>query len=194
MVRNGRVAQRKFSKVSGFELFRAWKKSVFFRPKGENFLERFFFCNKNAWFPDVQVSWKVHFDPWCTAGARRRWDYANLPLTTTPNLLDSLTFLSTDAIHVRNMFFQELKKRCSKVDPKLRAFAKDMYTMTTFFQFLKNLVFKTPLSSEVCPPLICHPQKVIIFRTPDTGRTNGRTDTRNIWFWLADGRKERFAQ
>ena len=71
-----------------------------------------------------------------------------------------------------------------------------MYTLTTFFQLLKNPVFKTPLSTEVCPPLICHPQKVIIFRTNERtdGRTNGRTDTRNTLFWLPDRRKERFAQ
>ena len=78
--------------------------------------------------------------------------------------------------------FSRVQKRCPKVDPNLTPFAKDIYTLTTFFQFLKNLVFKTPLSSEVCPPLTCHPQKVIIFRTPNTehrtndGRTDGHTE------------------
>ena len=64
-------------------------------------------------FVDLSLCFLLLDTP-CTAGARRRWDYANLPLTTTPNLLDSSTFLSTDAIHVRNMFFQEFKKGAQK--------------------------------------------------------------------------------
>ena len=87
--------------------------------------------------------------------------------------------------------FSRVQKRCPKVDPKQRAFTVDMYTMATFFQLLKNPVFKTPLLSGTCPPPYIRFAKSNYF---PNGRTDGRTDGRNIWFWLADGRKERFAQ
>ena len=86
------------------------------------------------------------------------------------------------------MFFQEFKKGAQKWIQSWEHLPRIWHCT----QWPLFFTFKTPLSSEVCPPLICHPQKVIIFRT--NGRTDERTDGRNIWFWLADGRKERFAQ
>ena len=91
----------------------------------------------------------------CTAGARRRWDYANLPLTTTPNLPDSSTFLSTDAIHVRIVFFKSLKK-CKKVDPKIilkRLLSTTYQKVFSFFQVLRNRCLKVSLDSSTCPSL-----------------------------------------
>ena len=110
----------------------------------------------------------------CTAGARRRWDYANLPLTTTPNLLDSSTFLSTDAIHVRNMFFKSSKKV-----PKSRSKTGSIYRWYVhndhFFSTSKKSGFQNPtVVRHVSTPPISASQKVIIFRTD--GRTDGQTE------------------
>ena len=129
---------------------------------------------QSMWIEDsVDSVDSVRLDTPCTAGARRRWDYANLPLTTTPNLLDSSTFLSTDAIHVRNMFFQEFKKGAQKLVHTSRAFTVDMYTMPTFFQLLKNPVFKTTLLSGTWLPPYIRFAKSNYFPNE---RTNEQTD------------------
>ena len=114
---------------------------------------------------------------------------SNLPLTTTPNLLDSSTFLSTDAIHVRNMFFQEFKKGAQKWIQSREHLPRICTLWPLFCNFLKSGFQNPTVLRGVSTPHM-PPAKKWLF----SERTNGRTDGRNIWFWLADGRKERFAQ
>ena len=114
---------------------------------------------------------------------------SNLPLTTTPNLLDSSTSLSTDAIHVSYMFFKSLTK-VPKSGSKTERFANDNTLWPFFFNF-----FKIWFSKPHCPQRCVHPSYATRKKWLFSERTNEhRTDGRNICFWLADGRKERFAQ
>ena len=54
---------------------------------------------------------------------------------------------------IRNILVRQVRsENTQKLVHTSRAFTIDMYTWATFFQLLKNPVFKTPLSSEVCPP------------------------------------------
>ena len=126
----------------------------------------------------TEIDTKMILDTPCTAGARRRWDYANLPLTTTPNLLDSSTFLSTDAIHVRNMFFKSSKKV-----PKSWSIRHEhlplICTQWPLFSTSKKSGFQNPIVvRHLTTPPISASQKVIIFRTDERTdeRTDGRTD------------------
>ena len=92
-------------------------------------------------------------------------------------------------------FREKSSKKSFKNGPKYFSFAKDIYTLATFLQKVLKSVFQNlTVVEHVSTP---HIRLAKVAENPDertNERTNERTDRRNIWFWLADGRKERFAQ
>ena len=128
---------------------------------------------QSMWIEDsVDSVDSVRLDTPCTAGARRRWDYANLPLTTTPNLLDSSTFLSTDAIHVRNMFFKSSKK-VPKSGSKAESICRGYVHNDHFFSTSKKSGFQNPTVVRGVSTPHMPPAKSDYFPNE---RTNERTD------------------
>ena len=119
--------------------------------------------------------WFFRLDTPCTAGARRRWGYG----------ISSL-----------NIFERKVQKKSLKNWSNYFSFAKDIYTLATFLQKVSKPVFQNPTVEQHVPTLISASQKSPKIRTNErtNRRTDERTNGRNIWFWLADGRKERFAQ
>ena len=69
----------------------------------------------------------------CTAGARRRRNWWILPWLQHQKSPDLPLFDGPTPDHVRTLF-SRVQKWCPKIDPNLWAFAKDMYTVTTYFQ------------------------------------------------------------
>ena len=109
----------------------------------------------------------------CTAGARRRRNWWIMPWLQYLKSSNLPLFDGPTPDHVRTLF-SRVQKRCPKVDPNLWAFAKDMYTWTTFFQLFKNQVFKTPRPTGRCPPPYFPPAKSNYF--PNGRRTQETSD------------------
>ena len=83
--------------------------------------------------------------------------------------------------------FSKVQKKCLKVDPNQRDLPRIIHFDHFFSTFFKSSFQNPTVLRGVSTPHM-PPAKSDYF--PNNGRTNGR----NIWFWLADGRKERFAQ
>ena len=121
-------------------------------------------------------------------GANRP-EWANLPLSTVPNFLDSSSF-SQVTQSTSGICFCKSSKDVSKSGSKTERFANDITLWPFFSTFLKSGFQNLTVLRDVSTPHTS-PAKSNYF--PDE-RMAGRTDGRNICFWLADERKERFAQ
>ena len=121
----------------------------------------------------------------CTAGARiaRMSKFTTVQGTQFTRFFIFFTrWHDPRQVHV----FSKVQKKCSKVDPNQRDLPRIIHFDHFFTTFVKSS-FQNPTVLRGVSTPHTSPAKSDYF-------PNGRTNGRNICFWLADGRKERFAQ